>query len=182
MANQKQTKTQKQPHKRRNADPPARYAFRHPAEKQSKQQKGQGPTKTTTNKDLPWTQWYKATVSQLKIMHQTNWLLPSKVKHAFLIVAADRQQKNASAVHNCVLASQSPLTGSCSGVQCSVDVILNCFFTCKDRASERDRPYQRKKKHYWVHMFVTNSLYRQTTVGYWFCTFATNSFSASSAE
>ena len=26
-------------------------------------------------------------------------------------------------------------------------------------------------------MFVTNSLYRQTTVGYWFCTFATNSFS-----
>ena len=117
MANQKQNKTQKQPHKRRNADPPARYAFRHPAEKQSKKQKGQGPTKTTTNKDLPWTQWYKATVSQLKIMHQTNWLLPSKVKHAFLIVAADRQQKNAFAVHNCVLASQSPLTGSCSGVQ-----------------------------------------------------------------
>ena len=117
MANQKQNKTQKQPHKRRNADPPARYAFRHPAEKQSKKQKGQGPTKTTTNKDLPWTQWYKATVSQLKKMHQTNWLLPSKVKHAFLIVAADRQQKTALAVHNCVLASQSPLTGSCSGVQ-----------------------------------------------------------------
>ena len=44
-------------------------------------------------------------------MHQTNWLLPSKVKHAFLIVAADRQQKNAFAAHNCVLASQSPLTG-----------------------------------------------------------------------
>ena len=52
-----------------------------------------------------------------RIMHQTNWLLPSKVKHAFLIVAADRQQKNALAVHNYVLASQSPLTGSCSGVQ-----------------------------------------------------------------
>ena len=34
MANQKQNKTQKQPDKRRNADPPARYAFRHPAEKQ----------------------------------------------------------------------------------------------------------------------------------------------------
>ena len=33
-----------------------------------------------------------------------------KVKHAFLIVAADRQQRNAPiAVHNCVLASQSPL-------------------------------------------------------------------------
>ena len=28
----------------------------------------------------------------------------------------------------------------------NVDVILNCFFTCKDRASERDRPYQREKK------------------------------------
>jgi len=50
-------------------------------------------------------------------MYQTNWLLPSKVKHAFLIVAADRQQKNALAVQNCALASQSPLTGSCSGVQ-----------------------------------------------------------------
>jgi len=77
MANQKQNKTQKQPNKRRNTDPPERFAFRHPAEKQSKKRKGQGPTKTTTNKDLPWTQWYKATVSQLKIMHQTNWLLSS---------------------------------------------------------------------------------------------------------
>ena len=78
MANQKQNKTQKQPNKRRNADPPERFAFRHPqTEKQSKKRKGQGPTKTTTNKDLPWTQWYKATVSQLKIMHQTNWLLSS---------------------------------------------------------------------------------------------------------
>ena len=28
----------------------------------------------------------------------------------------------------------------------NVDFILNCFFTCKDRALERDRPYQRKKK------------------------------------
>ena len=86
--------------------------------KQSKKRKGQGPTKTTTNKDLPWTQWYKATVSQLKIMQQTNWLPPSKVKHAFLIVAADRQQKIAI---SCTLlrhlASQSPLTGSCSSAQ-----------------------------------------------------------------
>ena len=115
MANQKQNKTQKQPHKRRNADPPARYAFRHPAEKQSKKQKGQGPTKTTTNKDLPWTQWYKATVSQLKIMHQTNWLLPSKVKQGFLIVAADRQRKTALAVHNCVLPLR--VLSQVSGVQ-----------------------------------------------------------------
>ena len=28
-----------------------------------------------------------------------------------------------------------------------VDVILNCFFSCKDRASERDRPYRRKKNY-----------------------------------
>ena len=28
----------------------------------------------------------------------------------------------------------------------NVDFISNCFFTCKDRALERDRPYQRKKK------------------------------------
>ena len=27
----------------------------------------------------------------------------------------------------------------------NVDFISNCFFTCKDRALERDRPYQRKK-------------------------------------
>ena len=27
-----------------------------------------------------------------------------------------------------------------------VDVILTCFFSCKDRASERYRPYRRKKK------------------------------------
>ena len=119
MANHKtQNKKQKQPTKRRHADPPARFAFRHPADKQSKKRKGQGPTKTTTNKDLPWTQWYKATVSQLKIMQQTNWLPPSKVKHAFLIVAADRQQKIAI---SCTLlrhlASQSPRTGSCSSAQ-----------------------------------------------------------------
>ena len=29
-----------------------------------------------------------------------------------------------------------------------VDVILHCFFSCKDRASERDRPYRREKKNY----------------------------------
>ena len=55
MANHKtQNKKQKQPTKRRHADPRARFAFRHPADKQSKKRKGQGPTKTTTNKDLPW--------------------------------------------------------------------------------------------------------------------------------
>ena len=36
----------------------------------------------------------------------------------------------------------------------NVDVILNCFFTCKDRASERDRPYQRKKTCVVVFVFV----------------------------
>ena len=28
----------------------------------------------------------------------------------------------------------------------NVDVILTCFFSCKDRASERYRPHQKKKK------------------------------------
>ena len=28
----------------------------------------------------------------------------------------------------------------------NVDFISNCFFTCKDRALERDRPYQKKRK------------------------------------
>ena len=31
-----------------------------------------------------------------------------------------------------------------------VDVILNCFFSCKDRALERDRPYQREKKRWFL--------------------------------
>ena len=31
---------------------------------------------------------------------------------------------------------------ACAGLLC----ILNCFFSCKDRASERDRPYRREKK------------------------------------
>ena len=40
----------------------------------------------------------------------------------------------------------------------NVDFISNCFFTCKDRALERDRPYQRKKKNLtsvvrWIHCF-----------------------------
>ena len=37
-----------------------------------------------------------------------------------------------------------------------VDVILHCFFSCKDRASERDRPYRRKKK-----------LYQGSEFGHW---------------
>ena len=47
------TKTTKQKATRRS---PARFASRHPADMQSKKRKGQDPTKTTTNKDLPWTQ------------------------------------------------------------------------------------------------------------------------------
>ena len=43
-----------------------------------------------------------------KKMHQTNWLLPRKVKHAFLIVVADKQERIALAVHYCILASQNP--------------------------------------------------------------------------
>ena len=38
-------------------------------------------------------------VATHKKMHQTNWLLPRKVKHAFLILIADRQQRKALAVH-----------------------------------------------------------------------------------
>ena len=49
MANQTQNKTPKQPHKRRNADPPARYAFRHPAEKQKNEANHGKTTKTTRN-------------------------------------------------------------------------------------------------------------------------------------
>ena len=43
-----------------------------------------------------------------KKMHQTNWLLPRKLKHAFLIVVADKQERIALAVHYCILASQDP--------------------------------------------------------------------------
>ena len=47
----KNTKETTNPNRKgRNADPPARYALRHPAEKQSKKRTGQGPTKTTTTK------------------------------------------------------------------------------------------------------------------------------------
>ena len=41
-------------------------------------------------------------VATHKKMHQTNWLLPRKVKHAFLIVVADRQQRKA--LHHCILS------------------------------------------------------------------------------
>ena len=121
--------------------PDMRFAIQQRSKANSK---GQGPTKTTTNKDLPWIQWYKATVSQFKKMHQKNWLLPSKVKHAFLIVAADRQQRNALAVHNCVLASQSPLTGSCSGVQSKTKRtcrVLNGVFRSRENVCWRPDCY-----------------------------------------
>ena len=39
----------------------------------------------------------------------------------------------------------------------NVEFISNCFFTCKDRALERDRPYQRKK--------ILKTCYRQTRRG-----------------
>ena len=40
------------------------------------------------------------------------------------------------------MSSKACAHGSCV----YVDVISNCFFSCKDRASERDRPYRREKK------------------------------------
>ena len=39
-----------------------------------------------------------------------------------------------------------------------VDVILTCFFSCKDRASERDRPYRRKLDDGWPESVEEQSL------------------------
>ena len=50
LANQNTKETTNPNRKGRKADPPARYALRHPAEKRSKKRTGQGPTKTTTTK------------------------------------------------------------------------------------------------------------------------------------
>ena len=50
-----------------------------------------------------------------------------------------------------------------------VDVILTCFFSCKDRASDRYRPYQRKK--------IVNGLFGQSSeidAEWWFEKFFVN--------
>ena len=117
MANQEHKQNKNTNHKRRNANPPARYALRHPAEKQNKKRTGPGPTKNNHTQDLPRTQWWTATVSQLTKRCTNELVATQKSETRFLIVVADRQQRKALAVHYCILASQSPLTSSCSGVR-----------------------------------------------------------------
>ena len=123
MANQKHKQNTNTNHKGRNANPPARYALRHPAEKQSKKRTGQGPTKTTTTKICHGHSGEKPLCRNSKKDAQTNWLLPRKSETRFVIIVADRQQRKALAVHYCILASQSPLTSSCSGVQFNTNCV-----------------------------------------------------------
>ena len=82
MANQKHKQNTNTNHKGRNANPPARYVLRHPAEKQSKKRTGQGPTKTTTPKICHGHSGEKPLCRNSQKDAQTNWLLPRKVKHA----------------------------------------------------------------------------------------------------
>ena len=44
----------------------------------------------------------------------------------------------------------------------NVDFISNCFFTCKDRALERDRPYQREKKAVRIDNDLVRAIWRGT--------------------
>ena len=96
MANQQHKKTTNTNHKGRNADPPARYALRHPAEKQSKRRTGQGPTRTTTTRICHGRSGEKPQCRYSQKDAQTNWLLPTqKCETRFLNVVADRQQRKA---------------------------------------------------------------------------------------
>ena len=56
-------------------------------------------------------------MSQLTKRCTNELVATQKSETRFLIVVADRQQRKALAVHYCNLASQSPLTSSCSGVR-----------------------------------------------------------------
>ena len=78
------------------------------AEKQGKKRTGQGPTKQPPPSFAIDTVVKSHCVATHKKMHQTKWLLPRKVKHAFLIVVADKQERIALAAHYCSLASQNP--------------------------------------------------------------------------
>ena len=88
-----------------------------PSSRETKQKaNGAGPNKNNHNQDLPRTQWRKATVSQLTKRCTKRISCCPESETRFWIVVADRQQGKALAVHHCILASQSPLTSSCSGV------------------------------------------------------------------
>ena len=113
MANQKHKQNTNTNHKGRNANPPARYALRHPAEKQSKKRTGQGPTKTTTTKICHGHSGEKPLCRNSQKDALNELVAAQKVKHASeLLLLTDNL-----AVHHCILASQSPLTSSCSGVR-----------------------------------------------------------------
>ena len=93
MANQEHKKNKNTNHKGRNADPSARYALRHSAEKQSKSERRRTQQKQPQPRFAMDTA-VKSTVSQLT----KRCTKPRKVKHAFIVVA-DRQQRKALAVH-----------------------------------------------------------------------------------
>ena len=125
------------------------YALRHPAEKQSKRRTGQGPTRTTTTRichghsgEKPLCPW--------RILVVVVFVGPCPVRFLLCFSAGWRSAYLAGGsafrplwfvfVVFCAVDLPSYMT---TGVH--VDVILNGFFSCKDRASERDRPYERKK-------------------------------------
>ena len=116
MANQKHKQNTNTNHKGRNANPQPDMRFAIQQRNKAKSERGRAQ-QNNHNQDLPWTQWWKATVSQLTKRCTNELVATQKSETRFLIVVADRQQRKALAVHYCNLASQSPLTSSCSGVQ-----------------------------------------------------------------
>ena len=88
-----------------------------PSSRETKQKaNGAGPTKTTTIK-ICHGHSEKPLCRNSQKDAPNELVAPRKVKHAFLIVVADRQQRKGLPVHYCILASQSPHTSFCSGVQ-----------------------------------------------------------------
>ena len=75
-----------------------------PSSRETKQKaNGAGPNKNNHNQDLPWTQWWKATVSQLTKRCTNELVATQKSETRFLIVVADTKQKKALAVYYCIL-------------------------------------------------------------------------------
>ena len=79
-----------------------------------KKRTGQGPTKTTTTKICQGHSDEKPLCRNSQKDALNELVAAQRVKHASkLLLLTDNK---ASAVHHCILASQSPLTSSCSGV------------------------------------------------------------------
>ena len=98
----KNTKETTNPNRKgRTADPPARYALRHPAEKQRKSEWGR------TQQKQPQRRFVAITKDALNEL-----VAAQRVKHASKLFVADRQQS----ISCTPLHTQSPLTSSCSGV------------------------------------------------------------------